>query len=148
MGAAAPAKALAPVMELAHGPGNRIGVSTYSFWRFAGDREDYPIASCIEQAADMGFDGVEILHVQMGSEENAHLQMLKRKAIESGLDPDGVFDPSGICIAGCREAPGKCGQDKASDRYSLRAGDSHHAYKYRTLGYERIIQCIDGQPGH
>ncbi len=96
MGAAAPARALAPMMELGRGPGNRIGVSTYSFWRFAGGREDYPIASCIEQAADMGFDGVEILHIQMGSEDNAHLQMLKRKAIESGLDLMGFSTHQGF----------------------------------------------------
>ncbi len=95
-GAAAPAKALAPMAELGRKPGNRIGVSTYSFWRFEGDREKYPIASCIEQAAEMGFDGVEILHVQMGSEENAHLQMLKRKAIEAGLDLMGFSTHQGF----------------------------------------------------
>lgn len=41
---------------------------------------------CIDQAAAMGFDGVEILHVQMRSEENAYLQALKRRAFAQGLD--------------------------------------------------------------
>ena len=31
---------------------NPIGVSTYSFWRFNGPREDYPIEQCIDQAAE------------------------------------------------------------------------------------------------
>ena len=42
---------------------NRIGVSTYSFWHFRGDPT--PIETCLEQASEMGFDGVEILHVHM-----------------------------------------------------------------------------------
>lgn len=65
--------------------GNPVGVSTYSFWRFDGPKENYPIEDCIEQAAAMGFDGVEILHIQMTSEENDYLQMLKRRAYELGL---------------------------------------------------------------
>jgi hypothetical protein len=40
-----------------------IGVSTYSFWQFRGDRPS--IEACIDKAATMGFDGVEILHLQM-----------------------------------------------------------------------------------
>jgi L-ribulose-5-phosphate 3-epimerase len=64
----------------------RIGVSTYSFWQFNGPREDVPIESCIDQAAAMGFDGVEILHVQMTSEERAYVQNLKRRAFSNGLD--------------------------------------------------------------
>jgi len=66
---------------------NRIGVSTYSFWQFRGKPEGE--SSCervIERAAAMGFDGVEILHVQMSSESNDYLQRLKRVAIENGVD--------------------------------------------------------------
>ena len=43
---------------------NRIAISTYSFWRY-NQATKLPILDCIEQAARMGFDGVEILHVQM-----------------------------------------------------------------------------------
>lgn len=64
---------------------NPIGVSTYSFWQFNGPKDRIPVESCIERAAEMGFDGVEILHVQMTSEENSYLQMLKRRAFENGL---------------------------------------------------------------
>lgn len=63
---------------------NRIAVSTYSFWHFRGDKT--PIEACIDQAARMGFDGVEILQVQMTDDSNGHLQQLKRRAFSLGLD--------------------------------------------------------------
>jgi L-ribulose-5-phosphate 3-epimerase len=65
--------------------GNPIAVSTYSFWRFK-DGLKLPIETCLDEAARMGFDGVEILHRQMESEENAYLQNLKRRALINGLD--------------------------------------------------------------
>ena len=60
-----------------------IGVSTYSFWQFRGERLSVP--ACIEKAAAMGFDGVEILHIQMQDESNAALQKIKRQAHSLGL---------------------------------------------------------------
>ena len=77
-------------------PHNPIGVSTYSYWRFDGPKEDVPIAYCIDEAAKMGFDGVEILHIQMSSENNAHLQNLKRRAIEQGIDLYGFSTHQGF----------------------------------------------------
>jgi L-ribulose-5-phosphate 3-epimerase len=65
---------------------NPIGVSTYSFWQFNGPKENTPIEYCIEQAARMGFDGIELLLVQMASEEKAYLNKLKKLAFHSGLD--------------------------------------------------------------
>ena len=63
---------------------NRIGVSTYSFWGFNGPKT--PIEYCIDQAAEIGFDGVEILHKQMAEETNSYMQNLKRRAFSAGLD--------------------------------------------------------------
>ena len=65
--------------------GNRIAVSTYSFWQFR-NKDLRSIEACIDLAADMGFDGVEILHRQMEREDNAYLQLLKRRAFVLGLD--------------------------------------------------------------
>ncbi len=62
----------------------RIGVSTYSFWHFRGKRVE--VADCIELAARMGFDGVEILHRQMAGESSSYLQELKNRAFVNGLD--------------------------------------------------------------
>lgn len=64
---------------------NRIGVSTYSFFRF-GEGAKVPVEDCIDLAAEMGFDGVEILLVQMSREDNDYLQMLKKRAFVNGLD--------------------------------------------------------------
>lgn len=75
---------------------NRIGVSTYSFWQFNGPKESVPIESCIDRAAEMGFDGVEILHVQMTSEEPVYLQNLKRHAFANGLDLMGFSTHQGF----------------------------------------------------
>ncbi len=77
-------------------PSNPIGVSTYSFWRFNGPKEETPIEYCIDKAAEMGFDGVEILHVQMASEENSYLQRLKRQAFSLGLDLCGFSTHQGF----------------------------------------------------
>ena len=64
---------------------NRIGVSTYSFWRFRN--EPYrPIEKCLDLAAGMGFDGVEILQKQMPDTSNETLQKIKRHAFLLGLD--------------------------------------------------------------
>jgi len=68
---------------------NPIAVSTYSFWRFKKGLK-LPIEDCIDQAAEMGFDGVEILHVQMEKESNDYLQGLKRRAIINGIDLCGM----------------------------------------------------------
>ena len=56
---------------------NPIGVSTYSFWQFNG--RETPIDYCIDKAAEFGFDGVELLLIQMESEENSYLQKIKKK---------------------------------------------------------------------
>jgi sugar phosphate isomerase/epimerase len=67
--------------------GNRIGVSTYSYWQFGRDNDDFrPIEKCLEAAADAGFDGVEILKVQMTDVSNSALQKIKQRAFSLGLD--------------------------------------------------------------
>jgi sugar phosphate isomerase/epimerase len=74
---------------------NRLAVSTYSFWQFRHrDRRD--ISRCIDLAASMGFDGVEILHRQMEEESNATLQKYKRQAFLLGLDLCGFSTHQGF----------------------------------------------------
>ncbi|MFP4366894.1 MAG: TIM barrel protein [Bacteroidales bacterium] len=75
---------------------NLIGVSTYSFWHFDRTREDATIENCIERAARMGFDGVEILKVQMSREDNAYLQKLKRLALHAGQPLIGLSTHQGF----------------------------------------------------
>lgn len=84
---------------------NRIGVSTYSFWQFKRHEDLRDIDKCIELAHDMGFDGVEILHVQMTDESPSALQRHKRRAFALGLDLMGFsthqtfLDPDGAVRA-------------------------------------------------
>src|SRR5262245_12601024 len=65
----------APASESATERPNRIAISTYSFWRFLEDSK-LSIERCIDEAARLGFDGVEILEMQMENEEPGHLQQL------------------------------------------------------------------------
>ena len=64
---------------------NRIGVSSYTFWGF--DRAKFrSMELCMDHAARMGFDGFEILQVQLEKKDNATLQNLKKHAFLNGLD--------------------------------------------------------------
>ncbi len=74
---------------------NRIGVSTYSYWQFK--RNEYrPIGKCLELAARAGFDGVEILKVQMTDTSNSTLQKIKKHAFTLGLDLMGYSTHQGF----------------------------------------------------
>jgi L-ribulose-5-phosphate 3-epimerase len=71
----------APVAAWA--PRTRLAVSTYSYWHFTPVK--YPIEKVIEQAAALGFEGVEILHRQMADETPAYVNGLKKAAFRNGL---------------------------------------------------------------
>lgn len=69
--------------------GNSIGVSTYSYWGFR--RDDFrPIEKCIDLAATQGFDGVEVLQVQMEDFSPGYLQKIKRHAFLNGVSLMGL----------------------------------------------------------
>lgn len=61
----------------------RLAVSTYSYWHFK--TEKVPVERVIDEAARLGFDGVEILHRQMANEEPSYLNSLKQAAFRNGL---------------------------------------------------------------
>jgi len=72
-----------PSREIASAQPIRLIVSTYSYWHFK--ETVYPIEKVIENAARIGFDGVEILHRQMENETVPYMNKLKRMAFERGL---------------------------------------------------------------
>lgn len=78
-----PALALAAQSEAAARSKVRFAVSTYSYWHFRGER--YPVERVIEQAARLGFEGVEILHRQMESESREYVNRLKQLAFRNGV---------------------------------------------------------------
>lgn len=73
----------------------RFTVSTYSFWQFKKDglRD---IETCIDLAAEMGFDGVELLLRQMTDETDGYLHRLKKRAFVNGLDLCGFSTHQGF----------------------------------------------------
>ncbi len=76
-----PARAFAAPVA-APGP-IRFAVSTYSYWHFQEPK--YPVQKVIEQAASLGFEGVELLHRQMDNDTPAYLNQLKQAAFRHGL---------------------------------------------------------------
>ena len=104
---------------------NPIAVSTYSFWRF-NEGSKLPIEDCIEQAGEMGFDGVDVLHVQMTSEENGYLQNLKQRAMINGLDLCGMSIHQGFV------SPDKARRQRNID----------HTIKCIEIAYKLGIPCL------
>lgn len=74
---------------------NRIGISTYSFWRFRDDSK-LTMSKCIDLASEMGFDGVELLRIQMDDDSDSYLQKIKRQAFVNGLDLMGMSTHQGF----------------------------------------------------
>ncbi len=75
--------------------GNPIAVSTYSFWRYR-EGAKLEVDKCIDLAAEMGFDAVELLEVQMHTKEPAYLRELKRKALVHGMSLCGMSTHQGF----------------------------------------------------
>ena len=72
-----------------------MAVSTYSFFTFRGGSK-LTMPQCIDAAARMGFDGVELLLVQMEDTSDAFLQKLKRQAFVNGIDLCGMSTHQGF----------------------------------------------------
>lgn len=90
-----PSRAGQPRAESGARRGNPIAVSTYSFWQFREEAK-VPIERCIDLAAEMGFDAVEILEMQMDRTDNAYVQSLKRRALVNGLALCGLSSHQGF----------------------------------------------------
>ncbi|GIW94709.1 MAG: xylose isomerase [Pirellulaceae bacterium] len=73
----------------------RIAVSTYSFWQFR-HAEYRDVERCVVLAAELGFDGVELLHRQMTDESPATLRRIKRTAFLHGMDLCGFSTHQGF----------------------------------------------------
>jgi len=123
MGAAPHAAAAAPAAPAPAGPrqGNPIAVSTYSFWRFQ-EGAKRKIEDCIRTAADMGFDAVELLEMQMDSADNAYLQSLKRAAFLCGLPLCGLSTHQGFVSPDAEKRQANVAKTIASIELAYRLG--------------------------
>lgn len=110
--------------QILHKP-NPIAVSTYSFWRFKEGLK-LPIEQCIEEAAAMGFDGVEILHMQMENETKPYLNALKRTALLNG-----------VALCGFSIHQGFVSPDKERRQRNI-----DHTIKCIELAYQLGIPCL------
>jgi L-ribulose-5-phosphate 3-epimerase len=64
-------------------PRIKLSVSSYSYWHFK--KEKYPLEKVIDEAAKVGVEGIDILHRQMETEDNAYIQKLKKHAFVNGI---------------------------------------------------------------
>jgi sugar phosphate isomerase/epimerase len=70
----------------------KLGISSYSYWHFKTAK--VPIETVIDKSAEIGVEGVDILHRQMDLSEKgeldsstrAYCQKLKRHAFRNGID--------------------------------------------------------------
>lgn len=68
---------------------NPIALATYSIWRFKDDLKKQ-MHECIDLASEWGFDGLDLLHIQMDSTDDKELQEIKRHALLNGIDLCGL----------------------------------------------------------
>ena len=73
----------------------RLGLATYSLWQFRHEQWR-PVERCLEAAAEMGFDGVEILQRQLEDTGPEALMKIKRRAFELGLSLIGYSTHQGF----------------------------------------------------
>lgn len=102
----------------------KFGISTYSYWHFRDPKT--PIETVIDRAAEIGVEGVDILHRQMDSEEGGYLQKLKRHAFVNGIDL--------ICLS--------IHQDFVDPDPEVRARNIQHTVRCIDLAHEMGIPCI------
>ncbi len=102
----------------------KLAISTYSYWHFKTPK--VPIEKVIDEAALLSVEGVDILHRQMESEDNAYLQKLKRHAFRNGVDLVSL----------------SIHQDFVSPDAAERQKDIDHTIKCIELAYKMGIPCI------
>lgn len=132
LAASAPALLAAPAVKATPKKRIKLGVSTYSYWHFKTER--VLIETVIDKAAQLGVEGVDILHRQMDIPEKepltpAHrpyLQKLKRHAFTNGIDL--------ICLS--------IHQDFVDPSAEYRQKQIEHTLKCIEIAYELGVPCI------
>jgi sugar phosphate isomerase/epimerase len=110
----------------------KLGISTYSYWHFRTAK--VPIETVMDKTAELGVEGVDILHRQMDMQEKepltkahrAYLQKLKRHAFTNGVDL--------ICFS--------IHQDFVDPSAEYRQQQIEHTLKCIEIAYELGVPCI------
>ena len=103
---------------------NKLALATYSYWHFT--RNKYPIEKVIDHAAEMGVEGVDVLHMQMAGEKPEYLRKLKRHAFLNGVG-----------LVGLSIHQGFVSPDKAKRQRNI-----DHTIHCMELAHEMGIPCI------
>jgi Sugar phosphate isomerases/epimerases len=110
----------------------KLGIATYSYWHFK--TEKVPIESVIDKTAELGVEGLDILHRQMDLPERepltaahrSYLQKLKRHAFHNGVDL--------VCLS--------IHQNFVSPDAAVREKEIEHTHKCIEIAYELGVPCI------
>ena len=110
----------------------KLGISSYSYWHFKTAK--VPIETVIDKTAQLGVEGVDILHRQMELPEKepltpshrAYLRKLKRHAFTSGVDL--------ICVS--------THQSFVSPKPDEVTKNVEHTKKCIEIAYELGVPCI------
>src|SRR6266571_5835217 len=116
----------------AHRKRIKLGIATYSYWHFK--TEKVPIETVIEKAAEIGVEGLDILHRQMDIPEKdpltaahrSYLQKLKRHAFHNGIAP--------VCLS--------IHQNFVQQDPAERQKQVEHTHKCLEIAYELGVPCI------
>ena len=65
-------------------PKYKFAIATYSYWHFREPK--VTVQEVINHAANLGADGVDVLHVQMDNETPEYLTSLRRQAEDNGIE--------------------------------------------------------------
>jgi len=110
----------------------KLGVCTYSYWHFRDPK--VPIETVIDKAADLGVEGVDVLHRQMDIPERepltaphrSYLRKLRRHAFRNGIEL--------MCLSIHQNF---VQQDPAERRRQV-----EHTHKCLEIAYEMGVPCI------
>ncbi len=120
-----PAKPATPkTSDVAPKARTKLALATYSYWHFTKNK--YPIEKVIDHAAELGVEGVDVLHMQMASEKPEYLRKLKRHAFLNGVGLEGLSIHQGFV------KPDKAERKKNID----------HTIHCMELSHELGIPCI------
>ena len=131
-------------------PGNRIAVSTYSFWRFKDDSKLLASSSASTRPPGWGSTASSCCTCRWRSEakDPAALQRLKQRAFVNGLDLCGFSTHQGFLSPDEAEAAEEHRPHDPADRAGLRAGHPDDAGQHRPLGHVEGLRRADGQSRH
>src|SRR6266404_5750016 len=110
----------------------KLGIATYSYWHFRDPKVS--IETVIDKAADIGVEGLDILHRQMDiaekepltAEHRVYLQKLKRHAFRNGIDL--------VCMS--------IHQNFVQQDPAERQKQIDHTHKCLEIAYELGVPCI------